>query len=182
MSTADAEASLLAEVENLSLEPTKRYKPIPLQNETSIRILRSDECGFGLGFRVKQIDLNDDPSYRCLSYTWGNPLDCDADPNTQDEWREHHQIFICDDDTSEDWRVFLVTTNLYDFLKEFSTASLNGTPWIWIDAICVNQSDLGERNAHVGMMCRIYRSCHEVLIWLGREGPETRLVLVRSTK
>ncbi|TVY34191.1 Heterokaryon incompatibility protein 6,OR allele [Lachnellula subtilissima] len=39
---------------------------------------------------------------------------------------------------------------------------------IWIDALCVNQSDITERNHQVRLMAQIYRNAKEVLVWLGR--------------
>ena len=45
------------------------------------------------------------------------------------------------------------------------------TQHIWIDAICINQSDkqsnMEEKNHQVGMMGEIYQSATEVLVWLG---------------
>ncbi|TQV93021.1 hypothetical protein V2A60_003666 [Cordyceps javanica] len=38
---------------------------------------------------------------------------------------------------------------------------------IWIDAICVNQRDLLERNIQVSMMTEIYGQAQSVIIWLG---------------
>lgn len=40
---------------------------------------------------------------------------------------------------------------------------------IWIDAICVNQYDVEERNEHVRIMDRIYAGASMVRIWLGEE-------------
>lgn len=41
---------------------------------------------------------------------------------------------------------------------------------IWIDAICVNQTDIAERNAQVAMMSRIYGQAQSVIVWLGAFG------------
>ena len=38
---------------------------------------------------------------------------------------------------------------------------------LWIDALCINQEDVQERNEQVGLMNRIYGDADEVLIWLG---------------
>ncbi|ETN42357.1 uncharacterized protein HMPREF1541_01511 [Cyphellophora europaea CBS 101466] len=39
--------------------------------------------------------------------------------------------------------------------------------YFWIDAICINQADLSEREAQVAMMGEIFRSADAVRIWLG---------------
>ncbi|KAJ4293325.1 hypothetical protein N0V90_008607 [Kalmusia sp. IMI 367209] len=162
------------------------YSHKPLQDSTSIRALRHIDHATGLRFQMTEIDLDDASAlpYRCLSYTWGNPLDCEADQKALDEWHDRHQIFLCEEtDLGKPcWTSFSVTTNLYEFLREFSSAPAIDTPWIWIDAICINQADFKERTAQVGLMRRIYRSCTEVIIWLGREGEETRFILVRGLK
>lgn len=38
---------------------------------------------------------------------------------------------------------------------------------LWVDVICVNQSDLDERNAQVQLMREIYSNATRVIIWLG---------------
>jgi hypothetical protein len=38
---------------------------------------------------------------------------------------------------------------------------------LWIDAICINQRDLVERNQQVNMMIEIYSEAEETLIWMG---------------
>ena|SRR5271155_1020191 len=46
-------------------------------------------------------------------------------------------------------------------------AEAHESPWIWIDALCINQVDLEERNAQVSVMGRIYAGAYGVLAWLG---------------
>ncbi|KAK0750614.1 heterokaryon incompatibility, partial [Schizothecium vesticola] len=41
--------------------------------------------------------------------------------------------------------------------------------YLWIDAICINQSDIQERNEQVGLMRSIYQRAKAVLVWLDRE-------------
>lgn len=40
---------------------------------------------------------------------------------------------------------------------------------LWIDAICINQQDLQEKNEQVSVMDRIYSQAFYVTIWLGRD-------------
>ncbi|KAK9800048.1 putative Heterokaryon incompatibility domain-containing protein [Seiridium cardinale] len=42
---------------------------------------------------------------------------------------------------------------------------------LWIDAICINQSNLEERATQVSLMQRIYAQAESVLIWLGARVP-----------
>ena len=41
--------------------------------------------------------------------------------------------------------------------------------YIWIDALCINQEDVLERNTQVAMMNMIYERAGYVLVWLGEE-------------
>lgn len=52
----------------------------------------------------------------------------------------------------------------------------------WIDALCINQADVRERNAQVALMRRIYGSAAHVQVWLGAEagGSAGAMALVRE--
>lgn len=41
--------------------------------------------------------------------------------------------------------------------------------FIWIDAICINQSDQRERGEQILYMFTIYGKADEVMVWLGAE-------------
>ena len=51
------------------------------------------------------------------------------------------------------------------------------SPRIWIDAVCINQEDLVERNAQVSLMGRIYSKAQQVIVWLGLPDKDTPSVL-----
>ncbi|KAH9204636.1 hypothetical protein DL95DRAFT_376840 [Leptodontidium sp. 2 PMI_412] len=44
---------------------------------------------------------------------------------------------------------------------------------LWVDAICINQSDVAERTAQVALMSRIYSTALSVVVWLGPEDIST---------
>jgi hypothetical protein len=44
---------------------------------------------------------------------------------------------------------------------------------MWIDAICINQSNVAERELQVGLMRDIYQQADGVVIWLGPRKPKT---------
>jgi hypothetical protein len=83
--------------------------------------------------------------YEALSYVWGDR----ADP------RE----ISCNGVSME------VTRNLFDALAAIRLRT--ASRWLWVDAICINQEDLEERNYQVARMGSIYRKADRVLIWLG---------------
>jgi len=43
---------------------------------------------------------------------------------------------------------------------------------LWIDAVCINQNDLAERQYQVGLMDSIYHRAERVLVWLGVPTPD----------
>lgn len=168
----------------ISMDP---YQYKRLSSPTNVRRLQyvNIEPEKGLHFLIAEFDQDNSsaPPYYCLSYTWGNPLDCDADPNADDEWSEKHRIYIYG--YGEEWREFFVTTNLYEFLCEYSREALSSevsskVSWIWIDAICIDQLNVSEREVQVSLMQKVYLSCAEVIIWLGREMTDVARIRVRT--
>jgi hypothetical protein len=103
---------------------------------------------------IQQSDDGDDWSgdqYMCLSYVWGESM--------ESRW------------ISLNGHRHPVRVNLFNFLQVASVQMANKS--LWIDALCINQNDLTEKNHQVRRMATIYRSCECVLIWLGIE-PELR--------
>lgn len=62
-----------------------------------------------------------------------------------------------------------VTTNLHSALRRLRLKDRSRA--LWADAICIDQSNIGERNQQVQIMRDVYRQSKEVLIWLGDEEP-----------
>lgn len=91
-----------------------------------------------------------DGDYSCLSYAWG---DTSARPA--------HMILL-------NGKRHYVHSNLARFLQSVSCAGLEDD--LWIDAICIDQSNLSERNHQVQRMANIYRGAGKVIIWLGDLG------------
>jgi hypothetical protein len=91
--------------------------------------------------------LKDRTPYKALSYTWGPP-------------GETKEITI-------DGSVVLVRENLYQALYHLRYPTTARR--LWVDAVCIDQSNVDERNWQVSQMSRIYAAANEVLIWLGKE-------------
>ncbi|OCL02585.1 HET-domain-containing protein [Glonium stellatum] len=81
--------------------------------------------------------------YHALSYTWGT-----ASPKFP---------ILCNG------KIVEVTRNLYEALLYLQQRKIGE---IWIDAVCIDQSNIDERNAQIQHMTEIYRNT-KVLIWLG---------------
>lgn len=102
---------------------------------------------------VVSLNSTPPPKYTALSYVWG-----DASHTRQDIIFDGHRTSI--------------TANLHEALVALSTHRGRETAplaaeWLWIDAVCINQADVAERNAQVAMMKDIYRDASRVMVWLG---------------
>lgn len=85
--------------------------------------------------------------YEALSYVWGTPdftepIDLNGEP-------------------------FFVTKNLATALRHLRPGIRERPRKIWVDAICINQNDILERNHQVTLMKDIYSLCTADLAWLG---------------
>jgi len=72
---------------------------------------------------------------------------------------------------SVDGRPASVRQNPWAALK--SLRGRHGPRTLWIDALCINQDDVLERNAQVAIMGRIYREAKKVLVWLGEAADDS---------
>ncbi|KAL3291763.1 HET-domain-containing protein [Colletotrichum asianum] len=91
--------------------------------------------------------------FLALSYTWDDSTDI--------------RMIVVND------KQFEVTANLEGFLRTFANGYFEAThSKLWIDAICIDQSDISERISQVLRMSSIYSSAQEVLVWLGEHTQE----------
>jgi hypothetical protein len=72
-------------------------------------------------------------------------------------------------------RVVRVQQNFADFLR---TSHPTSKKWLWIDAICINQSDSAERSQQIFLMLEIYSQAPGVLVWLGPESFRSDFAMV----
>ncbi|KAH6959384.1 heterokaryon incompatibility protein-domain-containing protein [Fusarium avenaceum] len=124
------------------------YTPLDSVTEEIRVVFVSVDTSGQLHARIKHISLNQQPTYIALSYVWGI--------------HKSESIFV-------DGVPIKITGNLSAALR--SQAVLDhmskGVP-IWVDAICINQENLLERNTEVLRMRRIYARSKETICWLGK--------------
>ena len=93
------------------------------------------------------------PTYTALSYCWG-----DSGPTGT--------ILVTGVQVP-------ITGNLDSFLRHLR--SKEETLPLWIDSLCINQSDVHEKNQQVNHMDRIYEYANIVKVWLGNGSPHSSL-------
>jgi hypothetical protein len=83
--------------------------------------------------------------YDALSYVWG------TSDKTQSIRIAKHSL--------------PVTPNLYEALSRFRHRYIERI--IWVDAICINQKNIKEKEQQIRFMAKIYSQANRVIVWLG---------------
>jgi hypothetical protein len=124
---------------------------------SQIRLLRMSRR---LPFAELQCELihttfDEGPDYTAISYTWG-----DATPT--------HEILI-------DGCRAAISSSVYDILHH--QRSYVGQKIIWIDSVCINQSDNDEKAKQAKLKGDIFCRASGVLVWLGKTQHSFRTLL-----
>jgi hypothetical protein len=64
-------------------------------------------------------------------------------------------------------------------IRDNTTDLLSGTTMLWVDALCIDQTDVQERSQQVRLMGQIYASAIDMVIWLGPEREDTTFILAK---
>jgi Heterokaryon incompatibility protein (HET) len=104
--------------------------------------------------------LDDKPQYEALSYVWGDIN------NTRYAEVDGHS--------------FPITVNLHSVLSHLRLQDQERI--LWVDALCINQTDLRERMHQVSRMSYIYGQASQVIVWLdeGWPGSDMAMHFLRS--
>ncbi|KAM0145763.1 hypothetical protein ACHAQE_011092 [Botrytis cinerea] len=103
-----------------------------------------------LQLRLVHRSLDDPASFSALSYCWN--------PNKSSSRSSGQKIKINNGD-------ICIGNNLHDFLLQLHHDRFDG--WLWVDAICINQSDAAEKNWQLLQMRSIYSDAKTIFMWLG---------------
>jgi hypothetical protein len=91
------------------------------------------------------------PPYEALSYTWGDPA-------------EKSPIHISGG-------MFSAQRNLKSALHHLRY--LDKVRVLWVDALCINQTDNKEKSSQVAQMGNIYKRAEQTTVWLGEAGDDS---------
>lgn len=145
-----------------------------LPSETSIRLIALEHllCE-DIHLSLQTFELEEAPTYDALSYTWGDPrcayLHLDS-PETSIGYTQDCYEVRCNGSK------FMVRRNLkdaLDMLQWWYSTSPAKQNFVWIDAICIDQTSILERESQVSLMDRIYRKASTVIAWIGQEDAST---------
>ena len=137
------------------------YQYLPIEN---IRLLSVEEVDGRLVYSLETFRKDDVPEYDALSYCWGEDV--------------RSSSIACNGHTLH------ITPCLSNALQEVLKSGKGHRP-LWVDAICLDQSDKDEKAIHVLQMYSIYANASQVVVWLGEADagtPEVFLQMERVLK
>lgn len=149
--------------------PGEKYSYQPLQSSNHFRLLklhagptvRSDMLDeesmlhTDLKCSLQQVDINSDPLFAAISYTWEHSAPDAA-------------ILV-------DGKYLTVKLNLVQLLLGLRRTNTDRT--LWIDSICINQQIESEKEIQIRMMTKIFESASYVIPFLWDSSRETRAAL-----
>lgn len=132
---------------NVRYAALQEYKHLPLGDNRYFRLFKLSRWIPYLGVRgtLCHLSLDSISPYEAVSYHWGTVS-------------VTRRIYV-------DGNPFIVSEATYDAL--YARSSFWRTRFIWIDYICIDQSNLLEKAGQIALMKDIYRQASLVNVWLG---------------
>jgi hypothetical protein len=109
-----------------------------------IRLLKVETKGAIIRSTMHHYQIESAPKFRALSYAWG-PL------------HPRRQILVNGQHLS-------IRENLAQFFGIY--VKEHSDDYLWVDQVCIDQTDVLERNHQVQLMSQIYGRAEQVLIWV----------------
>jgi Heterokaryon incompatibility protein (HET) len=130
------------------------YSPL---SQGHIRVLQVKRVCSGTLYELHHKLLEDNLRFRAISYAWGSSalthsINCNG-------------------------KNLLVTSSVFELLSSTVISNLCDELPIWVDAICINQGDDGEKAHQVRQMGSLYSLAEEVILWLGPASSDSDLAM-----
>ncbi|KAL7930729.1 heterokaryon incompatibility domain-containing protein [Trichoderma chlorosporum] len=128
------------------------YQYDALKGGASIRLLYLHPGSFQelpIKVSLQEVSIDDSPNFGALSYTWA----------TEDGATSLSRELLCDGASLR------VTENCEAALKRLRRPKDDQV--LWVDAICIDQSNIEERSLQIGLMRQIYSHASWVALWVG---------------
>ncbi|KAF9891666.1 hypothetical protein FE257_003678 [Aspergillus nanangensis] len=129
--------------------PYSTFNRITQKTELRLLLIKGASFDEDVYCRLIPTEIARLPAYEAISYTWAEE---------SGDARKVDTIYI-------NGRPFTVTTNCKTALKRVRLPSRART--VWIDAVCIDQTNDEERSQQVQLMPEIYSRAKRVLIYLG---------------
>jgi hypothetical protein len=133
------------------------YFDLQDSNEIRLLYLQPKSSGEKITCMIKHVKFDDQsqhrPLYEALSYVWGPPTILKPMLVNENTVNVRENLWLA----------------LYHLRLESDIRVL------WIDALCINQQNIHERNHQVTQMGMIYHQAKKVIVWLGPPDAESEL-------
>jgi hypothetical protein len=123
-----------------------QYKPLESVEQFRLLSVKPFAQSERFTYELKTFSMNNAPPYESVSYVWG---------------QNDRKFMLAFGDST----VLRITRSLFSALPLLSKHCQSG--YLWIDQICINQSNLDERNHQVKYMGTVYKQAEKVFIFLG---------------
>ena len=142
-------------------EAGQQYEYVPFANPRDIRLLQipTQDQSTRIEGNIAVVSLDNLPTnsaYQALSYCWGSPAIVD-------------KVWLSKD------RYLGITQSVLDILQHFIKEGKR--QYLWIDAVCISQSDKKEKGSQIRLMPDIYTFADEVIAWLGPPSLDSDLAM-----
>ncbi|KAH7082685.1 heterokaryon incompatibility protein-domain-containing protein [Paraphoma chrysanthemicola] len=135
---------------SFQISPIRKFQHSPLNHDVPsirlVRILEATSRGERIKCQIRHTSIED--KYTCLSYVWGK-----QDAEEPIEINEGS---------------FSIRRNLWDFLQTARLKPGICRQWLYIDALCIDQTNTIEQNHQVQQMGQVYSNASRVISWLGQ--------------
>ncbi|VUC28073.1 unnamed protein product [Clonostachys rosea] len=143
--------------------PIQPYSGPPLPTPNHIRLISltagTDNSIVG---EFKTVEIDAAPAYEALSYTWGDVSN-------------RKTIAIADPGSSAGSKDVSITANCFSAFRcllKFKPSRL-----LWVDDLCIDQSNTAERDEQIELMSKIYSEAAQVVIYLGEAADNSDLAI-----
>ena len=139
----------------------------PLQDGRTIRLLKllkHPPNTSEVRCMLEHHSLDTMPPFEALSYAWGSPM-YDEDGRATDTTREMNFLEV-----TCDGKPYVVTENLFYALRQLARSGEHD--YLWVDALCIDQTNLEEKASQILIMGDIYACANQVIVWLGNDSSD----------
>ncbi|RYP56832.1 hypothetical protein DL771_011607 [Monosporascus sp. 5C6A] len=153
------------------------YPPLPETDSLRLLTLEPGDFHDPLAGTITAVAFSAKPKYVALSYTWGDPnpeqrqfpvaFTTGLIASKEEDTPATIGLTSCSTETTIclNGQSLPITHNLALALLYLRSPTYALT--IWVDAICIDQANIAERNAQVALMAFIYTRAAAVVAWLG---------------
>lgn len=138
------------------------YPPIPCDESSHIRLvlLKQGKRNAEVCVKIVPVLFTEAPAYEAISYAWG-------------------QVGVTEPVSVNDVKC-QIPVNLLAFFRQ--RQSMPDQSPLWIDALCIDQTNPADKKAQIMHMGKIYRKCTQFTIWLGEDSETSALAVNALTR